>query len=181
MRSTTLFAVLAVSLLSTTAHAADEYATAVLIRGKNRTVIDRISISSTVKYRTLSVRGVHKGKFSTVPFSRLTQIEYDKGTAVIHTKDKKRYVLTKAGVGNEFNTHAYIEYECFNDLEQKNQTFRLKTASDPKAVFTLILGTESGDLKQNPKTKQFFPIDYRFDPYTGEKLILAKEEDHSEE
>ena len=161
---------------------AEDFSTATIINdgGKKKIDVDRISVSAYIT-------GDYKGKPTTLPLKRVKQVTFSsvrslnrfplyRGECVAETTDGKRFAFQNAYLahrgGNGQGEICNIVYYCFNEVEERYQHFEFNVRTNP----TLMMGKNSGDLKFNPKTKRFFPSEYRFDPYTGEKLIFEKSE-----
>ena len=48
------------------------------------------------------------------------------------------------------------------------------TSAKIEDVASIVIGKHVGNAKHNPKTGEYFPSMYNFDPYTGDKLVWCE-------
>ena len=116
------------------------------------------------KIESNSIQGRLKGNFMKIPFADLARIDnLGNEVAKVTNKDGKEFLLDRAKFRNDF------KYSFFNEVIGKEQNAQ----GHWDGIQAIVFGQYSGQVKINPKTGRYFPIDYLFDPYTGEELVLS--------
>lgn len=149
----------AMCLIGSVAGAAEaEYMSGRLIDQQgNITKITAISASGYIK-------GRYQGKEVEIKFSNLKKLEnLGQGFWRITNRQGKQFNIEQ---GEVYTHNTRIYYRYFSPIELKEAE---QTVSYGEVRF-LELGGEIGRLKVNQRTEQYFPPDYIYDPYTGEKL-----------
>lgn len=122
------------------------------------------------------VSGTHEGRDIKVPYSALKRIE-NLGNRVFRLTNKAdaqfqiENAITWTETFGSSGTPSAINYYYYDPISQSEQRIRLGTVEVRNNINTITFSSEVGRLKYNPKTKQFFPPDYIFDPFSGEKLV----------
>jgi len=130
-----------------------------------KTEIDGKFGAKTVKYRFEDFKEVifadkncsYNGVYSNNPTSE--------GTIIVINRQGERFTLTNCEV--EVGGLSRVTY-TYNDPITKS--LRVSSA-EIQEISHVIIGEDMGDMKYNPKTKEYFPAMYIFDPFTGEKLV----------
>lgn len=111
------------------------------------------------------VRGMLDGVRIRIPFAKLKKIRnLGHGVALVVNLDGEEFKLDKVRAGNK---DGLIYYKFFNEVSKETQSGRLAFEN----VESIDFGQDVGQVKMNPKTGKYYPADYLFDPYTGEKLV----------
>jgi hypothetical protein len=126
------------------------------------------------------IRGYQGGRLVDVPFEECQEIDFlNKGArydgtsgddVLVIKKNQERVTLTNCQVWAGGAMSGVIAY-VFN--EPATKALKETYAGINNSISQIILG-DVGDLKYNPKTKEYFPASYIYDPFTGEKLVWAK-------
>jgi len=126
-----------------------------------------------------AVRGKVGAQNVEFPFEELKEIHFANKNArydgspgsdlTIINEEEERFTLTNCVVWGGFSISGYIAY-VYNDPATK--TLKVTYASICNNISLIVIG-EVGDMKFNPKTGEYFPAMYIYDPFTGEKLIWA--------
>jgi len=93
------------------------------------------------------------------------------GTVLIeHRKKEQRFTLTDCWieVGSQSGALYFVHSDTTTNEAYESWTDILDLVSH------VIIGEHSGNFKFNPRTKQYFPSSFLYDPYTGEKLEWIK-------
>ncbi len=124
--------------------------------------------------RDQKVRGIYKGREITASLASLKSLEVmdrDKEgfKLKVENSDGKQLILSSGTVSSKYrNTAGAVYFWVINPITNKEEKGNKRILSEIKSI---IFGKDKGQLKFNPKTNQFFPSDYLYDPFTGEKLI----------
>lgn len=83
-----------------------------------------------------------------------------------HRKKEKRFTLTDCWihVGDQSGALYYVYSDTCAKMIFEDWTNIIDEVSH------ILIGEHSGNFKYNPRTKQYFPPSFLYDPYTGEKL-----------
>ncbi len=96
------------------------------------------------------------------------------GEAVVISKAGKRFSLTDCRCDGYLESGTFFSstlfYTYLDPITNKEQT-AYKAFSE---VASITIGKAQGNVKKNPTTSEWFPSNYNFDPFTGEKLVWAK-------
>jgi len=97
--------------------------------------------------------------------------EMGPGTLVVVSRSGERFTLTDCVVKVKNSGSLYYVY---NDPVTKER--KATRATIWNNVSHIIIGDRVGGIKINPKTKEYFPAMYVYDPFTGHKLEWATRE-----
>jgi hypothetical protein len=115
------------------------------------------------------VYGLYKGKKVKVPFKKISKIE-NMGNQVIRLTrdDSKVFVLKKAQL---YNGLLYFHY--YDDISQQE---RSGEKNFKKNITIIEFKEKIGTIKYNSRTMKYYPGEYIFDPFTGEKLAWGDQD-----
>jgi len=139
----------------------------------NITKIKRIKADGTIT-------GNYKGKRNSISFKKLKRIDHIKNdTFRVTNLANKTFTLEKCLITTDkINLHRdvmyYFTYYYYNDIAMEEKEVDIKNTANisiMSTIKTLSFEASFGEKSYNPRTKQFFPPDYLFDPFTGEKLV----------
>ncbi len=146
-------------------------------------VINYEYLGSVNNIKTFGVRGNLGSQFVTYNLSELSEVIFINPNAdyrrnfsdiIIVNKNGKRYTLTDAYFyilhKDGPTAHSQIVY-VFRDPVTNN----LKTApaNIRNNVYSITIGNNIGKMRFNPKSGEYFPSTFIYDPYTGDKLVWA--------
>jgi len=123
------------------------------------------------------VIGNLKGQRVSLPFTELKSLQVigpDNQYSIIKVQSRKNetsFILNESYIDHG-NRRGNLLYSFINPVTGNQEGSWINV----KDIKSIILRDDFGPLKYNPKTEMFFPQDYVYDPYTGEKLIWGKEE-----
>jgi hypothetical protein len=166
MRNLARFAELLIVLGAAHSLASDvEYMKASLTDHKGNTVqVSRIRASTEVK-------GKYKGQDLGVPLKNLKRVEnLGNGHLRVTNLSNEQFTLEDATIWNERGNYNYIRYWLYSDIDKQDKEKYVSSSEFVQGLHTLALSSDVGRLKYNPQTKKYFPPDYIYDPFTGEKL-----------
>ncbi len=150
--------ILAVALTPLSVRAEQEFLKGTLVDQKgNVTKITRIVASGYIK-------GRYQGKDVEITFPHLKRLEnLGNGFWRVTNTKGKQFNVENAEV---YTHNKRIYYRYFSEIEMKEARQAISYAD----VRILSFDSELGRLKFNPRTGQYFPPDYIYDPFTGEEL-----------
>jgi len=117
-----------------------------------------------VSYRMSELKAVIFAEYENCPYGRDCE-----GTLIIENKQGKRFTLTDANIGRCTLCYFYLD----------PVTGKRKNSGSPimQHITHVEIGKNTGELKKNPETGEFFPAQYSYDPYTGAELIWTDRSD----
>jgi len=157
MKGTSIFCFLFALLNFSTTGFAQEYLSGSIVdqRG-NATKISRVRADSIIG-------GKFKGKDIKIKFLKL------KNKANKQFKIEEGYIVTP-----DRKKKYDIKYFFFDEISLEEKAVDIY--DEHKVVNTITFGENIGRMKFNQRTKKYFPSDYIFDPFTGEKLTWKNPE-----
>lgn len=115
--------------------------------------------------------GSQEVEYEFADLSQLIFSEKEPSTVIIANREKQRFTITDCRVWMGAKPAAGSISYVYNDPV----THALKESSARLRELTHIaIGERSGTSKLNPKTGEFFPAMFLFDPFTGEELVWAE-------
>ena len=121
------------------------------------------------------VRGSFKGKELEIRFSKLKRIDLlSNETIRVTNLHDKTFLVENAHLccfyDRSFSeSHRWrkgINFNYFDEITMEKKVLNLYT----REINQIVLSSALGRLRYNERTRQYFPPDYLFDPYTGEEL-----------
>ena len=127
------------------------------------------------------VRGQIGTRYVEFPFEELKEIYFSNKNArydgspgsdlMVINQEGERLTLTNCIVWGGFNISGHIAY-VYN--EPGTEALKLTIVSINQNISRIIIGDDTGDMKLNPKTGEYFPAIFIYDPFTGDKLIWVR-------
>lgn len=105
-----------------------------------------------------------------------SRISGEIASAIIINKDGEQFTLDDCTFYGNWRNQSSAGYIYFVTIDPITKQLKRNTLAIRNNVYRVVVGEDIGNIKLNPKTSQFFPPYYNFDPYTGQKLIWAKRE-----
>lgn len=123
------------------------------------------------------VNGFYKGKTISIAFSKLKRIE-NLGNHVyrVTNLNGEMFNMEKCRMATH-NSWDCLEFSFYDEISMEEKKFLLNGSKKVNRFRAITFEPELGRLRYNQRTKQFFPPDYIFDPFTGEKLVWRNPED----
>ncbi|MDQ1351150.1 MAG: hypothetical protein QG657_1452 [Acidobacteriota bacterium] len=105
-----------------------------------------------------------------IVFSDPDKTYYDlKGTLILINKQGERFTISESSFYAP--SGGGIKYVYQDPVTRGlKETF----AFVRKNISHIVIGEKAGDIKRNPKTGEYFPAMYLYDPFTGDELEWAK-------
>jgi len=170
MKGTSIFCFLFALLNFSTTGFAQEYLSGSIVdqRG-NATKISRVRADSIIG-------GKFKGKDIKIKFLKLKKLEYlGNYTYRVTNKANKQFKIEEGYIVTPDRKKKYdIKYFFFDEISLEEKAVDIY--DEHKVVNTITFGENIGRMKFNQRTKKYFPSDYIFDPFTGEKLTWKNPE-----
>jgi hypothetical protein len=88
----------------------------------------------------------------------------------VGSRDALVYVKLRNGSEGEFYMYSTRSYVSAEYVDSFTKVFTTKKYRLNRDVKRMVFSDDFGNMRINPKTNQVFPVDYNFDPYTGEEL-----------
>lgn len=123
-----------------------------------------------------AIRGNYKGKNIKLEFPRLKSITMlnDGRDARVTNLKGTSFILTDVTVWTTWDSRCgrYLGYWYYDEISMQEKNYVLYNENNFHTLrFDVEGGEVGGAMKYNPRTKEWFPPNYVFDPISGEKLI----------
>ena len=170
--------IVAVLFMSPTAlSAGEEYLSGTFVDQEgNVTKISKIKAQGKIS-------GKFKGQLMDIEFAKLKMIEkLGNGINRVTNQEGKQFLLENAYVWTQYaynNPKSRYDffYYFFDEISLEEVWTKTFKADDLREVMhSISFGDDLGRLKFNSRTKEYFPPDYIFDPFTGEELTWSNPE-----
>lgn len=134
-----------------------------------------------------SIRGVMGGQKVTINLSEIKEVIFadqscyydgkEKGEVVVVNRQGERFTIQDAYLQEKrenYSDRSGIIHYVYNDpvTKMRKQTYGIPGED----ISGVKIGEHVGDIKLNPKTGDYFPSMYVYDPFTGHKLIWSKQQ-----
>lgn len=132
---------------------------------------------STAPYKIIGKMGQQRVEY---PFADVAEIIFPDYKETSYRPDRTGDLIVVSRSGKRFTIEeAYVfPYETiiYHYLDPVTEDLERAHSKIFGAITSIRIGEHSGKLKLNPKTGEYFPASYIFDPYTGAKLQWADRE-----
>lgn len=130
----------------------------------NATKISRIRADGVIL-------GTYKAKDMRIDFAKLKKLEnLGERTFRVTNKADKQFDIKDVSIYSfdpPNKEYRQRKYHYLDEISMEEKTVAFKVGD----IHTLTFGTDIGRLKFNQRTKQYFPSDYIYDPFSAEKLV----------
>ncbi len=139
------------------------------------------------KLYTYTLYGIMGAQRVSFPLSDLSEVIFgerdkdygnsERGEIIVVNAQGKRFTIREASISTkragQAGTPVCTLYYVYQDpvTEKLKETY----AIPGKDVAAIKIGDHAGNIKKNPKTGEYFPSMFLFDPYTGHRLIWEKQ------